>query len=155
MFHGNWFRRIKRRVKQLKVAYFGIINIDRPAETLTSFGAKHLATATSKLLLRHVLWHDVMMCGFTRSGILLNIVLLLILVNPLLAAKAPANKREKIRQQAQEERQSEFVKGKSKKRRPRENHPSVLLIDSILRFAIKREIFPPRLILITNISLGQ
>lgn len=54
-----------------------------------------------------------MMFGATRSGIFLTIILLLILVNPLLAAKTPAKK---IRQQlAQEERQSEFVKGKSKK----------------------------------------
>lgn len=84
-------------------------------ETLTSFKVKRLATATSKLLLRHVLWHDVMMMGgFTRSGILLNFILLLILVNPLLAARPPSNRREKNRQQAQEERQSEFVKGKSK-----------------------------------------
>lgn len=54
-----------------------------------------------------------MMCGSTRSEIFLNIILLLILVNPLLAVKQ-SNKKEKIRQQAQEERQSEFVKGKSK-----------------------------------------
>lgn len=57
-----------------------------------------------------------MMCGFTRSGIFLSIILLLILVNPLLAVKGQSNRKEKIRQQAQEEvRQSEFVKGKSKR----------------------------------------
>jgi hypothetical protein len=95
-------------------AYFGLLAITQNCEALTRFGARHLATATSKLLLRHVLWHDVMMFGATRSGIFLNIILLLILVNPLLAAKTPAKK---IRQQlAQEERQSEFVKGKSKRR---------------------------------------
>jgi predicted membrane protein len=75
---------------------------------------KRLATASSKLFLRHVLWHDVMMCGFTRTGIFLNIILLLILVNPLLAVNRQSNRKEKIRQHLQEERQSEFVKGKSK-----------------------------------------
>lgn len=86
-------------------------------EALTSFKVNRIATAPSKLFMRHVLWHDViMMCGFTRSGVLLSVVLLLVLVNPLLAgnARQTGNKKEKIRQQAQEERQSEFVKGKSK-----------------------------------------
>jgi predicted membrane protein len=87
-------------------------------ETLTSFRAKRFATALPKLFLRHVWCRDVMMmsAGFTRAGIFLNIILLLILVNPLLAVRAQSQRKEKIRQQAQEERQTEFVKGKSKLR---------------------------------------
>lgn len=96
--------------------YLWIINTI--LETLTSFGVKRFATALPKLFVRHV-WHvrDVIMmsAGFTRAGIFLNIILLLILVNPLLAVRVQSSKREKIRQQqAQEERQTEFVKGKSK-----------------------------------------
>lgn len=76
---------------------------------------KRIATAILKLFMRHVLRHEVMMmCDFIRSGNFLNVVLLLILVNPISAVKNQVNKKEKIRQQAQEERQSEFVKGKSK-----------------------------------------
>lgn len=58
-----------------------------------------------------------MICGSTRSGVFLNIVLLLVLVNPLLAAKSPGQKREKQQRLPVhvEERQSEFVKGKSKR----------------------------------------
>jgi hypothetical protein len=65
--------------------------------------------------------HDVMMmmCHLTRLGIALNIVLFVVLLNPLpILAKVQNNgRRERERnrqQQAQEERQSEFVKGKSK-----------------------------------------
>lgn len=90
--------------------------------TLISSHTKRLAIiATRRLFLRHDLWHDViMMSGYNNSGILLNIIIFLILVNPLLAGKIQSNRRERDRQrqQAQEERQSEFVKGKSKKSRP-------------------------------------
>jgi hypothetical protein len=81
-------------------------------ETLTSYGVKHLTAALPRLA-RHV--RDVMMlsAGFTRAGVFLNLVLLLILVNPLLAKSTKT--KEKGRQQQQEERQTEFVKGKSKK----------------------------------------
>jgi hypothetical protein len=70
-----------------------------------------LAAALPRLA-RHV--RDIMMlsAGLTRAGVFLNLILLLILVNPLLA-KTPKGK-EKGRQQQQEERQTEFVKGKSK-----------------------------------------
>lgn len=84
--------------------------------TLIAIQVKRLATAL--LFLNYILWHDVMMmCDFTRLGIALNIILFIILINPLplLASRAPNRKeRERLRQQAQEERQSEFVKGKSK-----------------------------------------
>lgn len=93
---------------------FAVRIVSATLEALTSSKAKRLATATSKLFMRHVLWHDVMMmCGFTRSGVLLNLVLLLIFLNPPLAA----SKRGGNRQPPQEERQSEFVKGKSKRNR--------------------------------------
>lgn len=58
-----------------------------------------------------------MLCDFMKLGIVLNIVVFIILVNPLpLLASKTQNKRdrERLKQQAQEERQSEFVKGKSK-----------------------------------------
>ena len=56
-----------------------------------------------------------MLCDFMKLGIVLNIVVFIILVNPLplLASKTP-NKRDRERLKQQEERQSEFVKGKSK-----------------------------------------
>lgn len=70
--------------------------------------------------MRHVFWDDVMMvCGSTRSGVFLNIILLLVLVNPLLAAKPPGQGKREKQQRLQvhvEERQSEFVKGKSKRK---------------------------------------
>ena len=58
-----------------------------------------------------------MLCDFMKLGIVLNIVVFIILINPLpLLASKTQNKRdrERLKQQAQEERQSEFVKGKSK-----------------------------------------
>lgn len=73
-------------------------------------------TASLKLVLK-VLKHDViMMCNFTRLGIALNIFLYIILINPLplLASKTQSKKdRDKLKH-AQEERNSDFVKGKSK-----------------------------------------
>lgn len=78
---------------------------------------KRLVTASLKLILR-VLRHDViMMCKFTRLGIALNIFFYVILINPLplLASKSQSKKdRERIRQHGGEERNSDFVKGKSK-----------------------------------------
>lgn len=79
---------------------------------------KRFATASLKLILRHLVWHDViMMCDFTRLGIALNIILYIILINPLplLASRAQSrkNERERLRQN-QEERNTDFVKGKSK-----------------------------------------
>jgi hypothetical protein len=55
-----------------------------------------------------------------KLGIILNIIVFIILINPLplLASRVPNKReRERIRQQAQEDRQSEFVKGKSKLKR--------------------------------------
>lgn len=79
---------------------------------------KRLITASLKLIFK-VLKHDViMMCNFTRLGIALNIFLYILLINPLplLASKSQSKKdRDKLKQQhAQEERNSDFVKGKSK-----------------------------------------
>lgn len=80
---------------------------------------KRFATASLKLILRHLVWRDViMMCDFTRLGIALNIFLYIILIKPLplLASKGQSRKeRERLRHQSnQEERNSDFVKGKSK-----------------------------------------
>jgi hypothetical protein len=81
---------------------------------------KRLVTASLKLILR-VLRHDViMMCKFTRLGIALNIFFYIILINPLplLASKSQSKKDrgERLRQHGGggEERNSDFVKGKSK-----------------------------------------
>lgn len=84
-------------------------------ETLTSFG-KRFAAALLRLFVRHDLCRDVIMmsAGFTRAGVFLHIIFLLILVNPLLAKHQSKPQKEKVRQQQQEERQTEFVKGKSK-----------------------------------------
>lgn len=76
---------------------------------------KRFATASVRLILRHL--YDVIMCDFTRLGIALNILLYIILINPLplLASKTQSRKeRERLRHQNQEERNTDFVKGKSK-----------------------------------------
>lgn len=59
-----------------------------------------------------------MLCDFVKLGIVLNITIFIILVNPLplLASKVQHNRkdRDRTKQQSHEERQSEFVRGKSK-----------------------------------------
>jgi hypothetical protein len=85
-------------------------------EILIALNVKRFLKASIKLFLRLLLLHNViMLCDFMKLGIVLNIVVFIILVNPLplLASKTP-NKRDRERLKQQEERQSEFVKGKSK-----------------------------------------
>lgn len=84
---------------------------------LTASKINRFITASLKLVFE-VLKHDViMMCNFTRLGIALNIFLYILLINPLplLASKTQSKKdRDKLKQHGQEERNSDFVKGKSK-----------------------------------------
>lgn len=87
-------------------------------KALTAKKVKLFFAASLKLILKHD--DIIIMCDFTRLGIVLNIFLYIILINPLplLASKAQSRKeRERLKQQqnrnTEEERNTDFVKGKS------------------------------------------